>query len=52
MKIGSCVKWIAEEKVPITRGIVKGGSDKILDKAAIRAANVIFFILLKFKTPF
>jgi hypothetical protein len=49
MNIGSCVKCILEGNGPAAMGITNGSIDRTFDKAAIKAANVNIFALLKVK---
>ncbi len=45
MSMGIWVKWISEGKVPMVIGMTRGGSDKMVDRAAIMATNVRVFVL-------
>jgi len=45
MSIGIWVKWISEAKEPMVIGITRGGSDKMVDRAAIKATRVRVFVL-------
>lgn len=45
MSMGIWVKWISEGKAPIVNGMTSGGSDRIVDKAAIKAMSVNVFAL-------
>lgn len=45
IRMGICVKWISDENVPNVTGITRGGNDKMVDNAAIRAMSVKVFVL-------
>jgi len=48
INIGIWVKWISDGKVPMVIGMMRGGSDKMVDNAAINAMSVKVFVLLIF----
>lgn len=44
MSIGIWVKWISDGNVPRVTGMTRGGSDRMVDNAAIRAMRVRVFV--------
>jgi hypothetical protein len=42
--MGIWVKWTSDGKVPIVTGMTSGGSDRMVERAAIKAMKVMVFV--------